>query len=70
MKNSIDTIQNVLQDKFLVERVSEQKLQFYPSETVIVEITRWFYALQIVRNNIPVATFYEVADCIKYLLTH
>lgn len=56
MKNSIDTIQTVLQDKFLVDRVSEQKLQFYPSETVTVEITRWFHALQIVRNNKPVAT--------------
>ena len=68
MTKPIETIQRALQTKFSVDRVTEQKLQFITSKSDTVEITHWFHALQIVRNNQPVATFYKVAECIKYLL--
>ncbi|CCH57565.1 hypothetical protein BN8_p06751 (plasmid) [Fibrisoma limi BUZ 3] len=68
MTKPIDTIQRALQDKFPVERVSDQQLQWRTSESVLVEVTHWFHALQIARNNQQVATFYKVAECIRYLL--
>src|ERR671932_974059 len=57
MIKPFDTIQRALEDKFSVERVSDQKLQWRPSASVLVEVTHWFHPLQIVRNNQQVATF-------------